>query len=84
MDKTLENIFRPFGDVFYNALDKVKEDISEIRVRCEKPVVIYICGKPYFLERTGNISLPKKALDPIIITYREMKNIFSALCEFSF
>ncbi len=83
MDKTLEAVFRCFGSDFYNSLNKADKNISEVRIRNEKPVVLYIDNQPFFIDSSGRIFSPDFSLDSIKFTFSEIKNAFCKLCEYS-
>lgn len=86
MDKTLEKIYCSFGNDFQNAVKNINKEINEVRIRSDKPVVIYINGKPYLLEKYGNISMLENYSELnsyIIISINELKNAFARLCEYS-
>ena len=86
MDKTLENIFNCFDKFFYTVMKNIKYDINEVRIRSDKPVVIYIKNKPYFITKNSDI-IPLEKFgtinDYVIVTFAALKNAFSGLCEYS-
>ena len=86
MDKTLESIFNCFGNEFYIAVTKIKTDINEVRIRSDKPVVIYIWNSPFLLLRNGG-TVPLENFDEsniyISVTFNNLKSAFERLCEYS-
>ena len=86
MDKTLENIFNCFDKDFYNVMKNIKTDINEVRIRSDKPVVLYIKNKPYLTTKNSDI-IPLEKLgkvnDYVIVSFGALKNAFSGLCEYS-
>ena len=83
VDKTLEAVFKCFGNEFYNSINKACQNISEVRIRSDKPVVLYINNTPYFIDTSGRIFYPNLSLDSIRFTFSEIKNAFCKLCEYS-
>lgn len=87
MKQGIESIYAAFGNEFYEAIIKIDKDINEIRIRAGQPVVIYINGKPFLVERTGRtISLKDYdgSMDNYIkIDFITIKKAFEKLCEFS-
>lgn len=83
MDKTIEAVLKCFGNDFYNSISKVNKNICEIRLRSDKPVVLYISNIPYYINSNGDIFLPDVDSSPIIFTFSDIKNAFCRLCEYS-
>ena len=54
MDKTLDNIFSCFDSDLYNAIKNIKAEISEVRIRCDNPVIVYIYNKPFLILKSGH------------------------------
>ncbi len=87
MKQGIESIFSSFGKELCDALIKINLDINEIRIRAGQPVVIYINGKPFLIERSGKfISLNEYNYTKhnyIIIDFITIKKAFEKLCEYS-
>lgn len=86
MDKTLDNIFNCFDSDFYNTIKNIKAEISEVRIRCDNPVIVYIYNKPFLILKSGD-TIPLKNINEssnyISVSFATMKNAFGRLCEYS-
>ena len=86
MDKTLEAIFKCFGNEIYKYIDKIEHDINEVRIHSGRPIVLYIGNTPYVIRKNGYI----ETLDIncnydnyISVSFGVIKEAFARLCEFS-
>ena len=86
MDKTLEAIFKCFGNEIYQYIDKIEHDINEVRIHSGRPIVLYIGNTPYVIRKNGYI----ETLDIncnydnyISVSFGVIKEAFARLCEFS-
>lgn len=62
--------------------DKIKNEINEICIRTNKPLVLIANGKTMFLEKSGHITYIFSE-NLCYITPEEMQFCFNRLCEFS-
>ena len=87
MDKNLIPVFNSFSERFCKALKTKDELISEIRIRSNKPVIVYISNIPYIITEDGElIPADRHTLlndECIKFSSREIKNAFSRICEYS-
>ena len=86
MDKALENILICFRDEIYSAINCINKNMNEIRIRSDKPVVIYIDGEPFLIKKSGEFEELKYyniENTYITVTFAELKNAFARLCEYS-
>ena len=86
MDKSLNHIFLCFGEEFYNSIKKINADINEIRIRTEKPVVVYIRGEPFLLQTNGNLTPMNSFNEKTIYTtvsFSALRKAFERLCDYS-
>lgn len=87
MDKNLLPVLSSFSEAFCKILRNTDMLISEIRIRSDKPVVLYADNSPHIVTDDGDI-LPADtgALCGgrcISFGAREIKNAFSRICEYS-
>lgn len=87
-----EKVKRTFEtEIFPVLIEKIKEplknmknsgyvDIEEIRLRADRPVMIYIKNKGYFLNSNGAIS----DKPGIVLSKSELEKIFLIMCDYSF
>lgn len=86
MDKNLESIFSCFDSEFYIAIKNIKADINEIRIRSDKPVVVYIYNKPFVMLKSGDtipLNIFNASNEYISVTFTTLKKAFGRLCEYS-
>ena len=87
MDRTIENIYVSFGREFYETIKKIDKIINEIRLRCSKPVVIYISGKPFLIDKNGCITglenYDSTIKNYLTADFNTLKKAFERLCDFS-
>ncbi len=66
-----------------NQIDsKTKKQIQEIRIRINKPIMIKIFSKNYYLDIFGNIS-DCETNDSYIVTKDQISQCFQKICEYS-
>ena len=60
-------------------------DLSEIRIRAERPVMIYRLGKEYYLTEEGEekLACANKISDALCLETGQVDNLFSYLCQYS-
>lgn len=63
------------------AASEYTEKIQEIRLRAQKPAVIWIDGREYFLSRSGR--LQKEPVSCICCSSAELEQILNQLCQYS-
>lgn len=57
------------------------KDVEEIRIRAEKPLMVFKCGRDYFVGRDGRISLiPSNAF---VLDRSEIEKILQFMCNYS-
>lgn len=86
-----DNVKRTFElEIFPVLIEKIREpiknmknygyvDIEEIRLRADKPVMIYIKNKGYFLSTNGTITDEPG----IVISKSELEKMFLMMCDYS-
>ena len=83
MDKAKEflNIFPDKMKVFWESISKEADNIDEVRIRINNPIVVSLKGKEYFLtpagQLTGNIKEAR------LITGEEIESILHHICKCS-
>ncbi len=74
------------GDRIKNLLcalpDSIKSQIREIRLRCNKPLVLTCAGVPQFLYSPARLS-PVFSSNAVTVSKKELDEIFLRLCSFS-
>ncbi|MBQ2603787.1 MAG: stage III sporulation protein AA [Clostridia bacterium] len=85
MDRSVLSIIKCFGTELYNALKDAQDDISEIRIRKEKSVVVYKQNIPYAVTKQGLTALELDNAKNEYITVSEalIKDAFAQLCSYS-
>ena len=58
------------------------DDLCEVRVRADRPIVVYILMLPYYVKADGTLS-SCKCEDLLTVSFERLRDIFSALCEYS-
>lgn len=61
---------------------KIQEDIQEIRIRCNKPLMVKVIAKNYYLSNLGSITLNKTS-NLYIVTKEQLEDSFRKICEYS-
>lgn len=56
-------------------------DVEEIRIRAEKPLMVFKCGRDYFVGRDGRISLISS--NAFVIDKNEIEKILQFMCNYS-
>ncbi len=87
LDNNIIRVLNSFSEHFCKILKSRSDPISEIRIRSNKPVVVYISCIPYTVTQEGDV-LPadKHSLirnDCITFSSREIKNAVARICEYS-
>lgn len=80
MDKHLKALFVCLGRSVCEALTKNDLEYNEIRIRNEKPIVVYAQNKLYFLNTDG---LSETKRECLTLDMEQIKSAFSRLCEYS-
>lgn len=66
--------------IMSNISDDVKKAVYEIRIRCDKPIILHTANGVRFLKRDGQVSLQPDS-NCVFVGVIEMEVIFSRLCE---
>ena len=86
MDKYSEVVFSALGDQIQNVITNYYENITEIRLRSDKPIVIYLKTIPYLITKKSEL-YPLCEYDKdksyLQLSHAELKNIFVSMCEHS-
>lgn len=87
------SIFKCFDTNFCNAVlhipKEIQSNISEVRVRCDKPTVIYCGNMPFLITTAGELlsfscaELEKCSDSLLTMDNWQLKNAFYKLCEYS-
>ena len=85
MESTVLSIIKCFGSELFNSLKDTDNDINEIRIRKDRPVLVYKSNKPYIVTKQGfeQFSLDKIKGEYIKINASQIKNAFAELCAYS-
>ena len=85
MDSTVSSIIKCFGSELFNSLKDTENDINEIRIRKDRPVIAYKSNRPYIVTKQGleQFSLDRTEGEYIIINGSQIKNAFAQLCAYS-
>ena len=85
MNKSLEPVLKCFGNEFYNSIGSISSDINEIRIRSDRPVVVYINNDAYVVNNSKAEKLENACGNTAYLTVAsgELRNAFSRLCEYS-
>lgn len=62
---------------------EIKESINEVRVRVNRPIVLEVTDRKYFLFRNGSVTQDKEAQGLYIADFSAIQNIVKALSRFS-
>ena len=86
MNSNFESAIERLDDRLKLILNKInndlKKDIQEVRIRSDKPLMIRILSKNYYVYNSGKISIDK--LNSIYITSQDqLSESFNRLCEYS-
>lgn len=85
MSGSIDYIFSRFPDpikrVFMNIPDHIKEDIEEIRIKKDGPLIIYTSKKEFFLSKDS--SLTSISNNAKIVSKENIHNIFNAILNYS-
>lgn len=71
------------GDIFNSFDTNIKKQINEIRLRCDKPIIIYINDKAYFIELSGAVS-PRLNSQCIYLSSDDFAYICDRICSNSY
>ncbi len=87
MDNNLIRVLNSFSEQFCRIIKTKLDSVSEIRIRSNKPVVIYMSCMPYLIAEDGDfLPADKQTIlndDCIKFSSREIKNAFARICEYS-
>lgn len=84
MTDSTKYILDCFGEKLSLAAAPYIRDLTEIRIRADRPVVIYIKNRPYAVLSDTTVSpLNKLPENPLIISANELKTAFAHMCEYS-
>ena len=81
MEESIQRICDCFGEALTEAVNSFRDDLCEIRVRADKPIVLSVLNEPYFLGKSG--CLTKDIKKSVFVSHAELKSVFSCLCSYS-
>lgn len=82
MDVGFKKILSCFDESIITAVTPVFNDLSEIRIRANRPVTAYIPQTPCFVARDGTLS-ENFGENLLTVTFGELREAFSRLCSYS-
>lgn len=80
-DKMLEYLAPEIRNILYKIPSAKKSVIEEVRLRNDKPILIYCEGLDYFVSNTG--VLTKEPMEAICISVEQLQNTFQIISNYS-
>lgn len=81
-DSALWAISASLKNKLYNLDDAIKKETYEIRLRCNRPVMLYGKYKSMFLEKNSTVSA-KPGENTCICSFQEITDTFNRICGYS-
>ena len=79
--KSILCLFPDDWRAFFREVSIKENEISEIRMRAECPICIFMGGREYFLDQKGKITRQKE--NARSVSMQELKNIVNHFCKYS-
>lgn len=90
MEKTVQSIFNCFNDSIKNVLTNIyvneSENLCEVRIRVNRPIVLITTKSRYFVTKNGElVNIRALCSDEVLLTANsiDINNAFIKLCDFS-
>lgn len=77
----MENIFPIRMRKYMTSLRHQWKNVQEIRMRCEKPLILVIQGKEWMMDSDEGIV--QKSRNPFIVTYEDIQESMVYICQYS-
>ncbi len=81
MEDTINNLFPADMRLLWGSLKNSAEEISEIRVRCGRPVIVVMNGAEQYLKKHGGITT--NLTEAYLATEQDIKKILDHNCQYS-
>ncbi len=82
MEGLAEKIEECFGKTLAAAVRRYPDELCEIRIRADKPVVLCLLNRPYFIGAEGELC-PTACENAVTVGFDELKAAFARLCSYS-
>lgn len=84
-EKIIKSICRYLPSEMAESIEKINpkdiDNITEIRIRAERPLCVTLWGESFFLEKSGNLT--KSFQNCLRTGFSEVNNILKSLCRYS-
>lgn len=80
-NKKMDSILRYFSPDIRILIDKNIKDIHEIRLRCEKPLVLVSYGRKKYVSKDGGLS--DFSRNAYIVSSKDIEYTFNSVCDYS-
>lgn len=84
-EKIIKSVCRYLPSEIAEGIERINpkdiENITEIRIRAERPLCVTLWGESFFLEKSGNIT--KSFQNCLRTGFSEINNILKSLCRYS-
>lgn len=84
-EKIIKSVCRYLPSEIAESIEKINpkdiDNITEIRIRAERPLCVTLWGESFFLEKSGNLT--KSFQDCLRTGFSEINNILKSLCRYS-
>lgn len=81
MENTILQLFPAQRRDFWKRIAACQKEIREIRLRADRPIIIYRLGEELFLDREGNLT--DKAGDAMFVSRGELDELLEHICHYS-
>ncbi len=84
-EKIIKSVCRYLPSEIAESIERINpkdiDNITEIRIRAERPLCVTLWGESFFLEKSGNLT--KSFQDCLRTGFSEINNILKSLCRYS-
>ncbi|MCM1057279.1 MAG: stage III sporulation protein AA [Firmicutes bacterium] len=81
MDNTILQLFPAGRRAFWEYTAGHQKYVREIRLRADRPIVVYVDGKEVFLDREGRFT--EHLQEAVVVTGRELAELLEHICHYS-